>query len=343
MIEPFPSPAKLEVNPPFRSGHRSAVSHVWNSLYSGSSWLTMNGILMIADIVICLLGLIFDPTIVTNAPVWLKPLKFGISTFLFSLTVAYFIGQMQRLRGFASFLGKLIAAALVIEIVLIDMQAARHTTSHFNVADKFDGQVYAVMGISIAILYAGTALLFVLTCFSKFAGRGQALAIRLGLLIALFGMGTGVLMTLPTPQQLALAQKSGALRRVGAHTVGAPDGGRSMPFTGWSADHGDLRIAHFLGLHAMQILLLGWWLTRRQWSHRRQIRLILALAVSSTFAFAVVLLQALHGQPFLHPGRDITLAWLAWLGITAAGLAWTTFTSNSGTSAMSIQLEGIQP
>jgi hypothetical protein len=76
--------------------------------------------------------------------------------------------------------------------------------------------------------------------------------------------------------------------------VGAPDGGPGLPFVGWSRSHGDLRIPHFLGLHAIQLLPLFCWLFAR-----RNTELVFA-ACAGYFAIMTILLwQALRGQPIL--------------------------------------------
>ncbi len=79
------------------------------------------------------------------------------------------------------------------------------------------------------------------------------------------------------------------------HTVGAPDGGPGLPGLGWSTTAGDLRLAHFLGMHALQALpLLGWAL--RGLRPRRGVALLAVGAALYTAAVAGLLMQALAGR-----------------------------------------------
>lgn len=311
---------------PKRILDRNRLTSFVADLYRSSSWLTVNGLLMTATIPFSLAGLVLDPTVITGAPAWMKPLKFGISTALFSFTVAWIIGNLCRNPRIASVAGKLLAFALTLEIVLIDMQAARHTTSHFNFTTRFDAYVFMAMGIGISIVLLSTILLFILACCERMADSSLAWTIRLGLLLAILGMGVGSLMTLPTPEELAGAHENGGrLAHVGGHTVGAPDGGPGLPLTGWSADHGDLRIAHFIGLHAMQGLLLAWWLgtAARGWLPTRRLRLVLSATAFTTIAMCITLAQALHGQPLLKPDPQIIATWAICATATAALAIWT--------------------
>lgn len=123
------------------------------------------------------------------------------------------------------------------------------------------------------------------------------------MLLTALGAAVGWLMVAPT----------------GAHTVGAPDGGLGLPLTNWSALHGDLRVAHFFGLHALQLLPLIALLLRQVpgLSTERQVWLVLVAAGSALGLFALLLWQALRGQALLRPDAWTLAALGAWLLCTA--------------------------
>jgi hypothetical protein len=203
------------------------------------------------------------------------------------------------------------------------MQAARGTTSHFNFATPLDGAVWAVMGVSILCIWLAMLLLTVVLFRQSYAASAWGWSLRLGMVLALIGTGSGGLMTVPNSQQLAAAHVSGRLPIAGAHTVGAPDGGPGLPVTGWSADHGDLRVAHFLGMHGLQVLpLLAWWIARRRFAgdDRTQRKLIFAIAASYLALFGLILWQAFRGQSIAQPDSLSLVSFAAWLVLTAVAV-----------------------
>ncbi|MEM6801164.1 MAG: hypothetical protein AAF696_07150 [Bacteroidota bacterium] len=79
-----------------------------------------------------------------------------------------------------------------------------------------------------------------------------------------------------------------------AYTVGATDGAKGIPFLNWSLSHGDLRIAHFIGMHALQILpFLSFYLLKNT-------SLTLIVAASYALLAALILLRALQGNPIIN-------------------------------------------
>ncbi len=282
---------------------------------------------MLADILICVAGLALDHTLITGAPAWLKPLNFAISTAIFCFTLSFLMDFLPKTVRLAAIAGRVMAAALVAEIVLIDLQAARHTTSHFNISSTFDAVVWFSMGAGIALVVLSTIALTIIAFTARFGDAALGWVMRLSLVIVLAGMFCGGLMTKPTPNQLARVRAAHGMPIVGAHTVGAPDGGAGLALTNWSVNHGDLRVAHFVGFHGMQLLLAVWWVTkgRATWAPARRVRLIFTVAASYTAAFALVLWQALRGQPLLRPDMLTLDVWATWVLLSALLLAWAVF------------------
>jgi hypothetical protein len=142
-----------------------------------------------------------------------------------------------------------IASTLVIEIALITMQAARGVTSHFNDKTAFDSAVFAVMGAAITFNIMVAA--YVALKFWRTEAKIPApylWGIRIGLTI------------------FALASLEGfVMVSQSAHSVGVPDGGPGLPVVNWSTRGGDLRVAHFFGMHALQVLPLAGYLLSTRW------------------------------------------------------------------------------
>jgi hypothetical protein len=269
--------------------------------------------LMVVCILVCVIGLLVDHRQVTGVDTWLKPLKFSISILVYAVTWAWLIAHLPRWRRAAHVTGTVIAVALVVEQVAIVGAAAAGITSHFNVSTGFATAVWAVMATSITVLYVCTLITTAIVFFVKLPTASVTLALRAGAVIALVGMGLAFLMTAPTPSQLADFQGV-----AGAHTVGLDDGGPGLPLLGWSTVGGDLRIPHFIGMHALQVLplfaiVLG--ALGRRWralaSDRTRLELVV-LAIGGYGAVVVfVTLQALAGQSIVRPaGVFLVTGWL---------------------------------
>ena len=299
------------------------MRHRFSVLFAAAPWLTILGFVMAVDLVLAMCGLVVDRRVITGAPAWLKPAKFALSTMIATWSFAFCIASTRIWPRVTRALDLALSVGLAIEIALIDMQATRGTTSHFNVSTSLDGTVWAVMAVSILCIWLGMLLLTVVLFRQPYASSAWGWSLRLGMVLALIGTGSGGLMTLPNSQQLAEAHASGRLPIVGAHTVGAPDGGRGLPVTGWSADHGDLRVAHFLGMHGLQVLpLLAWWIGRRRFAgdDRAQRNLIFAVAVSYLALFGLILWQAFRGQSIARPDSLSLASFTAWLVLTAGAV-----------------------
>jgi hypothetical protein len=296
---------------------RQLLARLWRA----SAPLTAAGLAMLPVLAACLLGLWLDPRSIAGAPAWLKPAKFAASIGLYSLTLAWVFQYLPGHTRLRRRVGWISAGTFGVELAIICLQAARGQLSHFNTGTLLDGTLFSIMGVGIVVQTLASVGVAVALWRQNFAERALGWALRLGLGIAILGASLGGVMTRPTPEQLD-AMRLRPPSVVGAHTVGAADGGPGLPGTGWSREHGDLRVPHFIGLHALQALpLLALALRRGRWSEQQRSRLVLAAAASYVGLVALLFWQALRGQALLAPDRVTALALLAWLGLSLV-LAW---------------------
>jgi hypothetical protein len=256
---------------------------------------------------VSLIGLLIDDRVITGAPAWLKPAKFGASTAIYLLTMTWMVRDLPKSRT-VRVTTWIIAWLLAFETIVIVIQAARGTTSHFNINTPLDTAVYSSMGFAIATVWILSAVLLWVHLRTPATDRTLALALRCGLALNIVGSSVGWIMTQPRPEQLAAMQRGERPFVAGSHTVGAPDGGAGMPLTQWSRNHGDLRIPHFLGMHAWQLLpllLLGIRRVRTAGTTAANDgaeRTLILIACSACVAlFLAALAQALAGHPLIPP------------------------------------------
>ena len=181
-----------------------------------------------------------DQRQIMGVNLWIKPMKFALSIGIYALTWPLLLQYLpfdKIKRRFANFS----VFALTFEMAAIASQATRGQLSHYNTIGLYNALVFSLMGIVIVsqtlfALYIG---------YLFFRVRAVQLtpallwAIRLGIIMA------GI-----------FAFEGGLMAARLSHTVGAADGGAGLPFFNWSRIAGDLRVAHFVGLHALQMVPL---------------------------------------------------------------------------------------
>lgn len=267
------------------------------------------GAVMAALTLVCFAAMFIDHRELLGVNVWEKPLKFSISAAVYAFTWSWLIAQLRHFRRLAWWAGTVSAVLILLEMVIIVGAAAFDTTSHFNVSSPLNVTLWAIMAFSISAVWGATFVVSILLFRNALGDRARTLAIRAGAIIALVGMGLAFLMTGPQGDQITNYQGI-----IGAHTVGQADGGPGLPLLGWSTVAGDLRIPHFVGMHALQLLpaalIVIELLARRILRLRDEtVRWRIVAIVAGTYALTLAVLtgQALRGQSIVRPDA-LTLA-----------------------------------
>jgi hypothetical protein len=78
------------------------------------------------------------------------------------------------------------------------------------------------------------------------------------------------------------------------HSVGALNDNSNWFIVGWSKTVGDLRVSHFIGMHALQLLpILSYYILKNT-------KLTIGLSVAYGFLALLTLIQALQGKPLMR-------------------------------------------
>ncbi|MEZ0484391.1 hypothetical protein [Fibrella aquatica] len=226
---------------------------------------------------LCLALTLFTHTQVMGVNAWYKPMKFCLSTTLLVWTMGWFGQYLGRSEAVVAYSWGMIGL-LGFEIVYIVLQAGRGQLSHFNLSTPLYAGLYSLM----AIAATGASLWTGYIGFLLFRADLSALP-RAYVWGIYWGIGLFVLFSM---QGFAMGSRL-------THTIGGPDGSPGLPIVNWSRRYGDLRIAHFLGMHALQVLpLLGFYVLRSS-------RWLVVVSLCYALFTAAIFWQALRGKPLL--------------------------------------------
>jgi hypothetical protein len=225
---------------------------------------------------------------VNGVNAWHKPIKFGLSITIYAWTMAWLV---RYLPGFNVTLYNVTNIILLgFEIVYIGWQAARGQMSHYNVSTKFYSFMYTLMAVasSAATLYtAYVGMLF-------FLGDFPALPVYY-----LWSIRLGIMLFVVFAFEGAIAFEGAMMGSRMRHTIGGPaDSANGLPFLNWSKKFGDGRVAHFVGMHALQVLpLLSFYVLKNT-----TLTILVALLYGLLATFTLV--QALKGRPLLRERKE---------------------------------------
>lgn len=207
---------------------------------------------------------------------WNKPFKFAFSIMLYAWTMAWYCSYLPEFN--IELFNLAVIILLGFEILYISIQAGRGQLSHFNNSSVFYLVLFQLMGLAATLITLYTAYIgFLFFQYDLPDLSGAYLwAIRMGIIIFVIFSFEGALM--------------GARM---AHTVGAHDGNPGIALLKWSKKYGDLRVAHFIGMHGLQVLpFLAFYFLKN-------ISAILVVAMLYGFLALYTLIRALKGKPFL--------------------------------------------
>ena len=247
-----------------------------SQLKARNEFLFYYGILCFVAALFFLIMSKISPVQYNQVSAWYKPFKFAFSTFTFAWAMAWYCHYLPTFN--VAMFNWSVVILLSFEIVYIAIMASQGKASHYNVSSPLFSILYSMMALAATLVTLYTAyvgLLFFTNSFPELP-HYYLWSIRLGIFIFVVFSFEGFLM--------------GSRMN---HSVGLLNDNSTLFILGWSKKVGDLRIAHFVGMHALQVLpILSFYVLKNT-------RLTWFFAFFYLCLALFVLIQALNGKPLI--------------------------------------------
>jgi len=218
--------------------YKECIDLAWRSLSWTSKFLVSYGVLMLIALILTYAWSLNDHRLIRDVGVWVKPMKFMAATALFALTTVWVLkvahSSVDQNNTYVWIVALLVCTSL-FEVVYISYQASQASASHYNVSDPFHAFMFGVMALAAIGLTASQAWLAWEIWKEQ---RGVNMTVET------LGVVIGLTMT------FVLSTISGFM--LGGNQ---PPAGQGLPIVGWHF-YKDIRPAHFLGVHAQQLIPL---------------------------------------------------------------------------------------
>jgi hypothetical protein len=217
----------------------------------------------------------------------IKPVKFCISTWAYAWTMAYllfYINNQNKVKWYSI----LASFVMIFENGVIIVQAFRGKLSHFNQSALVDGILYALMGGMIVWLTTATLVITLRFIFQKTYKINSSFALSIKIGLAMF---------------VIFSFLGGYMSVINSHNVGGDMGQAGLPLLNWSTIFGDVRVAHFFGIHSLQLIpILGSFISARIGDVTKAKTFIWAATLIYFSFVCFTMYQALNGVPFIGMG-----------------------------------------
>ena len=254
-----------------------AIVHFLKSAKRGSPILWWASILMLVGMVVCFALPLVDARLIAGVSVWEKPAKFFLSLIVQAISVAWAISLLQKPARGVKLATWMFVAAIIVEMSYMIFRASRGEPSHFNTSTLFANIMYALMGVG-AITLTGTSAFVGWRVWQQRGTSFMHEAAGIGLM---FGSLLGTI-------------AGGYLSQQHGHWIGGDmNDATGLAFFHWSTTGGDLRVAHFIGLHAAQAVPLAALSASRLVVYATA--LLCLILMGATFAMAIMGIPLLRG------------------------------------------------